>query len=74
MYKAALLDRKQQEDIDSFNKLLGKYQEVLDPTVKDKRTSLQEQFDDMASIFAPGAKFEMRAEETDRPRGLSKKK
>lgn len=62
------MDRSSQEDIDSFNKLLNAYQELDDPTVEDKRQSLQDQFDAMKDIFNPNTKLEVRAEETDRPR------
>ena len=52
---------------------MGAYQEITDPSVKEQRKSLQQNFEDMAAIFAPNAKMEIKAEETDRPRGLSLK-
>ena len=46
-----MMDRSNQGEVDKFNKLLQTYQELIDPSVANKRDSLMDKFEAMSDIF-----------------------
>ena len=54
LHKSTTLNREEQTEVNSFNKLLSAYHELYDPNVKLERSSLKDKFEDLSDIFSQG--------------------